>query len=219
MKRQENWITVNSKGKKTATCNINVIQAVTSLALPEKTGDVFVGKPLQLKPKIEPQNAGNKKLIWTSENEEIAKVNGNGIVTGVSPGKVTITASSIDGPAVKFFATVKMSPVTLKVSGSAKCIAKNHVGNSWGKSFSINGETYQGTGKITVENGDVISVGCSIWENDKKPDWGGFEEKINITPEIMKNGTKIERTVYVTENAGRYSGYSAEWSVTITIKP
>lgn len=209
----------NSKGKKTATCNINVIQAVTSLALPEKTGDVFIGKPLQLKPNIEPQNAGNKKLTWASENEEIAKVNGNGVVTGISPGTVAITASSIDGPAVKFLATVKMPPVTLKVSGSAKLVAKNHVGNSWGKDFLLNGEIYRGTGKVKVENGDVITVGCDIWENDSNPDWGGFEEEIEITPEIMKKGTKIERTVFVTENGGRYSGYSAEWNVTITIKP
>ena len=34
----------------------------------------------------------------------------------------------------------------------------------------------------------------------------------------MKKGQRIEQTVYVTENGGRYSGNSAEWSVVITIK-
>ena len=72
---------------------------------------------------------------------------------------------------------------------------------------------------MTVENGDTITVGCWIAENDANPDEDGFTETIQITPEIIKKGTKIEQTVYVTENGGRYSGYSAEWSVVITIKP
>jgi hypothetical protein len=135
------------------------------------------------------------------------------------PGEVVITATSSDGPSVKYNATVKIPPVTLKVSGTAKCIAKNHVGNSWTKEFYLNGDEYRGTGKVTVENGDVITVGCWISENDSNPDTDGFTEKIEITPEIMTKGIKIERTVYVTENGGRYSGYSAEWSVVITIKP
>lgn len=209
----------NSKGKKAATCNVNVVQAVTSLELTETSGIIYVGKPTQLKPTIEPKNAANKKLTWTSSNEEIATVNANGQIKGIKPGEVVITASSSDGPSVKYNATVKMPPVTLKVSGTAKCIAKNHVGNKWSKGFLLNGDDIKGTGKVTVENGDIITVGCWIEENDANPESDGFTEKIEITPEIMTKGLKIERTVYVTENGGRYSGYSAEWSVVITIKP
>lgn len=209
----------SSKGKKAATCNVNVVQAVTSLELAEKSGTIYVGKPVQLKPTIQPQNAANKKLTWASSNEEVATVNANGQVKGLMPGEAVITATSSDGPSVKYDATVKIPPVTLKVSGSAKCIAKNHVGNSWTKEFYLNGDEYRGTGKVTVENGDVITVGCWISENDSNPDEDGFTEEIEITPEIMTKGLKIEEIVYVTENGGRYSGYSAEWSVVITIKP
>ena len=209
----------SSKGKKAATCNINVIQAVTSLELAETSGTIYVGKPVQLKPTIQPQNAANKKLTWSSSNEEVATVNANGQVKGIMPGEVEITATSSDGPSVKYNATIKIPPVTLKVSGTAKCIAKNHVGSSWSKEFYLNGDEYSGTGKVTVENGDVITVGCWISENDSNPDTDGFTETIEITPEIMTKGLRIEETVYVTENGGRYSGYSAEWSVVITIKP
>ena len=129
-----------SKGKKAATCNVNVVQAVTSLNLAETSGTIYVGKPVQLKPTIQPQNAANKKLMWTSSNESIATVTANGQIKGLTPGEVVITASSSDGPSVKYNATVKMPPVTLKVSGTAKCIAKNHVGNKWSKGFLLNGE-------------------------------------------------------------------------------
>ena len=209
----------NSKGKKAATCNVKVVQAVTSIELAETSGTIYVGKPVQLKPTVQPQNAANKKLTWASNDEAVATVSAGGQVKGIAPGKAVITASSADGPSIKYTATVKMSPKTLKVSGTAKCIAKNHVGSNWSKGFYLNEEEFKGTGKVTVENGDTITVGCWISENDKNPDTGGFTETIEITPEIMTKGLKIEKTVYVRENGGRYSGNTAEWSVVITIKP
>ena len=142
----------SSKGKKAATCNVNVVQAVTSLVLTETSGIIYVGKPTQLKPTIEPKNAANKKLTWTSSNEEIATVNANGQIKGITPGEVVITASSSDGPSVKYNATVKMPPVTLKVSGTAKCIAKNHVGNKWTKGFLL----------ADAEIGDEVEVETAV---------------------------------------------------------
>ena len=46
-----------------------------------------------------------------------------------------------------------------------------------------------------------------------------LSETIEITEEIMKKGITIRDIVYVTENNGRYSGYSAEWEVTIRVGP
>ncbi len=199
-------------------CNINVVQAVTSIELAETSGTVYVGKPFQIKPTIQPQNAANKKLTWSSNDETVAVVSSNGQIKGIAPGEVEITAVSSDGPSVKYNATVKMPPVTLKVTASAKCIAKNHVGNRWSKEFYLDGEEFKGTRKVTVEEGDNIQIDCWITENDKSPDSDGFRETIEITPEIMKEGLILEETVYVTEDSGRYSGYAAEWRVVVNIK-
>ena len=49
--------------------------------------------------KARPEEATNKTLAWKSDKEGIATVN-NGIVTGKSVGKCTITASSTDGGSV-----------------------------------------------------------------------------------------------------------------------
>jgi len=140
-------------------------------------------------------------------------------VKGISTGEAVITATSPDGPIAQYTATVKIAPVTLKISAKAKCIAKNHVGNKWTKEFYLNQDQFKGNGKIKVENGETFSVGCIITENDANPEDDGFTEIIEVTPEIMQKGTTIEKMVYVTENGGRYSGNSAEWKVTITIKP
>ena len=52
---------------------------------------VRIGKDLQMKLKVTPNDASMDTLTYTSSDESIATVNGNGIVTGVSAGKVTIT--------------------------------------------------------------------------------------------------------------------------------
>ncbi len=207
------------RGKRAATCTVNVVQAVTSLELPENAGTVYVGKTVRLQPVIGPKNAGNKKLVWTSDHEETATVNADGYIRGISPGTAVITGTSADGLSVQYTAEVRYEPVTLKVTGKAKCIARNHVGKRWKKEFSLNGEVFQGTGKATVENGDVITVGCKLWEADASPEYGSFEKTIEITPEILQKGTVIQETVLVTENEGKYAGNTAEWRVTITLKP
>lgn len=207
------------KTKKEAKCNVTVTQAVTEVKLNETSGTVFVGKPVTLKATVEPKTAKNKKVEWSSSNENVATVSANGQVKGVAPGSAVITAKSPDGPSESYYATVKMPPVTLKVSVKAKLDYNDHVGGSWGKQLYVNGEPVKGTAKVTVENGDTITVQYYVWENDKWPDEGSCKRKIEITPEIMKKGITIDEYITVYENGGRYSGHSAGWYVTITIKP
>jgi uncharacterized protein YjdB len=46
---------------------------------------------------ISPSNASNKKVTWTSSNKKVATVSANGLVTGLTPGNVVITCTSVDG--------------------------------------------------------------------------------------------------------------------------
>jgi uncharacterized protein YjdB len=45
----------------------------------------------------QPSNASNRNLMWSSSNENIATVNQNGRVTGVSAGTAIITATTEEG--------------------------------------------------------------------------------------------------------------------------
>lgn len=207
------------KTKKEAKCNVTVTQAVTEVKLNETNGTVYVGKPVTLKATMEPKTAKNKKVEWSSSDESVATVSANGQVKGIAPGSAIITAKSLDGPSESYYATVKMPPVTLKIAVNAKKDYNDHVGNSWGKQLYVNGEPVKGTAKITVENGDSFTIQYEIWENDKNPDEGYCKRTIEVTPEIMTKGVTIDEYIIVYENGGRYSGNSAGWYVTITIKP
>ena len=104
-------ITVSVKGQPEikATCTITVKSstiAVTKLTLSQTTAEVSVGKTLTLSCTIEPTDATNKELVWSSFDETIATVDAQGVVTGVKAGTVTITVASKSDPSVKATCTV-----------------------------------------------------------------------------------------------------------------
>lgn len=76
---------VEAKGK------IEVITPIKSMTFTTTNSTIRVGKDLQLKLKVTPSDAYMNTISYTSSDESIATVSPNGIVTGIAPGKVTIT--------------------------------------------------------------------------------------------------------------------------------
>ena len=91
-------ITVKSlDGNFIANSKLNVLQKVRGISLNIVKVTIKVKGKVQLKAKILPANASNKKVTWKSSNKKVATVNSNGLVTGVGVGAVTITCTSLDG--------------------------------------------------------------------------------------------------------------------------
>ncbi len=68
------------------------------------TGNVtnlFAGETLTINKEVLPANADNKNVTWSSSDTSIATVSQSGVVTGVSSGSVTITATAKDGSGTK----------------------------------------------------------------------------------------------------------------------
>lgn len=76
-----------------ATIDLHVITPIKSIEFTTTNSIVKVGKSLQMKLVAKPSDASIETLKYKSSDEEVATVNSNGIVTGVSPGKVTITVT------------------------------------------------------------------------------------------------------------------------------
>ena len=70
--------------------------AVTSVLLNSNTATVEVGKTITLVATVQPDNADNKGLTWSSTSLSVATV-ADGVVTGVSTGTTTITVTTSDG--------------------------------------------------------------------------------------------------------------------------
>ena len=71
--------------------DIKVITPIKSMSFTSTNSTIRVGKDLQMKLQVTPSSASTETLTYESSDEEIATVNANGIVTGISKGKVTIT--------------------------------------------------------------------------------------------------------------------------------
>lgn len=61
--------------------------------------ELVVGDTLRVVAKVKPENATNKKLLWTSSDESIAEVDQNGVIVGIAEGHVIIKVKSEDGNA------------------------------------------------------------------------------------------------------------------------
>ena len=80
-------------GNKEAICNINVVVPVNSISLDKQSVTLDIGESMVLKPIINPEDATNKKVTWSSSDEKIVTVDNNGKITSKDIGTVTITAS------------------------------------------------------------------------------------------------------------------------------
>ncbi len=70
---------------------------VTGISVSPTTLNMNTYATSQLTATLEPVDASNKTVIWSSSNTSIATVNSSGLVTALAPGEVTITATSQSG--------------------------------------------------------------------------------------------------------------------------
>ena len=102
-------------GNKTAVCEITVLPKeepepeptpepdpepevinVESVALNSQNEELKIGETTTLVATVMPSNATNKKVVWSSDNTNVATVN-NGVVTAVGEGSANIKVTTVDG--------------------------------------------------------------------------------------------------------------------------
>lgn len=79
------------------TINVTTTIWVSSITISTTYCELQIGEQAQLGISVSPSNATNKTIQWSSSNENIATVNVTGLVTAISAGECTVTASTTDG--------------------------------------------------------------------------------------------------------------------------
>ena len=77
-----------------AECKVKVIRYISSIAFTEESITVIKGEKHQLETVILPDDATEKKLTFSSSDEKVFTVDGNGLVTAVGAGKATVKVST-----------------------------------------------------------------------------------------------------------------------------
>ena len=90
-------IVTAAAGGKTATCTVTVKSAtveVSDVSLDQETLNLTVGETQQLTATVTPEDADDKTVTWTSDNNDVVTVNDEGVVTAVAAGEAVVTAAA-----------------------------------------------------------------------------------------------------------------------------
>ena len=71
--------------------------SVTGVSLDKASMTLTVGGTEQLTATVEPADASDTSVSWTSDNESVAAVDADGLVTGIAEGTASITVTTTDG--------------------------------------------------------------------------------------------------------------------------
>ena len=102
----------NDGGGAKATCIITVDPTmVSSISLSQENLKIRKNHTAQLSAIVAPTDATNASFIWSSSNEDVAKVSEDGVISAIAPGDAVIKATSQDGSQVEASCQVKVLPV------------------------------------------------------------------------------------------------------------
>ena len=121
----------------------------TSITLDKADVTMNVGETTKLKADVWPTDTDNKSVIWNSDNEDIAKVSSDGVVTAVKAGKTKVYATTQANNLKAECEITVLQPVTGIEMDKASI------------SFTYIGETVQLTAKLLPEDASNQNV---TWE-------------------------------------------------------
>ena len=193
IKRGTAIITAKTKvGGYTATCAVTVGDkvAVSGLTIDSSSLNMIKGDTYTILATIEPSNASEKTINWSSSDPSIATVSDIGVVTAVSTGETVITAVTRDGSYQK---QCKVS-VTQPVTGIS--LALESVKLAKGKSKTL---------KANIEPADA---------SNRKLIWESSDESVaTVTSSgVVRAKGAGNATILVTTEDG---GYSASCNISV----
>ncbi len=91
-------------------CVIVSLKKADSVTIDRRKVELEISAVCKLKATVEPDYTADRSVAWTSDDEEVARVDADGVVTAVSVGTTMITATTNDGTELSASCTVKVIP-------------------------------------------------------------------------------------------------------------
>ena len=143
-------IMASTPNGKSAEC-LAVCQAkITGITINPVNASIQIGKTIQLTAEATPSTV-TEKITWKTNNEDVAKVNRNGIVTAVGNGKTIIIAQNPSG-------TIKATCTVTVTSGENKLMLANTFTEDEKKTWDEVVQAVENY-KFLTNNGDLYDLG------------------------------------------------------------
>ena len=185
-------VTTHDKGY-TATCNMSVENHVASVDLNTYIVTIISGNTYQLEATVLPIDACDKSVTWTSNNTNVATVDSNGLVSGITTGSATVTVTTVDG------GLTKNCSVTVNEGQHATGVTLSDAA-------------------ITVNKDETYALTATVMPNDaidKSVTWTTSDATIATVDSngVVSGVASGSATITVTTVDG---GYTAQCSVSVT---
>ena len=197
-----------------ASCDINVVQPVTSISLSQESAIIIKDNSLILTATILPSNAYNKTLAWTSSNTNVATVDQNGKVTAKAVGMSTITATTTDGSNLSASCVVHVynratsislsqSSLSMNVGQNAPLTATISPDNTIAHQYPIQWTssntsvaTVDDTGKVTAKGNGTASITAST------TDGSNLSATCQVTVTTLATSITLDRSQIIMYKGG-----------------
>lgn len=184
---------------------------------------LFLGETKSLSASIIPDNSTSKKIIWSSSDEQIAKVSEAGAVTALAEGNCIIYASASDKPQVRGESALTVSPKQFTISPTSVTIYK---GETYSMSYSAHPSgtpSWESTdNSIASVNNGIIS-GIKAGETTIKATCNGISRNCSVTVSnpvlsFSSNSVTIYEGMEHTLSLSKIAPYTAQvqWNSTDT---
>lgn len=204
-------------GNMTYTANFQYIDPTvhaTGVTLSKDTLNLDSGSSVILTANVIPDNANNKNVVWSSSDPNVASVDQNGNVTGLSAGTASITVTTSDGGftascIVKVFRIIKLY---FHIERTAKVEYKSNDGGYWYLCEPMHDDIYV---RSNSPEGIPGTISYSI-------DWA-YDPSSGFSPPESTSATKsiaISNTLNMLLESGDALGKETDFSLdypTITI--
>ena len=167
------YITAN-RGSYSSTCKVNVISnyiAVNNISLPSNSGELLINETKNINAEVNPSNASNKKLFYSSSDSSVVSIDSSGNMTGNELGSAIITiVAENKSTSYKVNVVDKINLESISISPSTMNLTEGNTGklsisfspeNATDKSITWKSSN---TGIVTVDdsgNIKAISAGKS----------------------------------------------------------
>ena len=157
------------------------------------------GWRVSLSAEVLPEDAAIKDVIWSSNNETIAKVDDYGIVTTFTEGEAIITATAKDGSGVTATCKITVGPA---------------IAGSLSGEFSVSV-----TKKVHFSQGNLYYVGSEFKFESNQYDFHIYDSASNTWGLFGWSASDSKNYgMNISKNASDYSGYFVDWGTEIDDK-
>ena len=180
-------VTVTDAEGHTSTCAVSVTNPVTAVTLDCTEVAMLRDDTLLLTATVTPEDADDVSVTWSSDNEDVASVDAEGLVTALSTGSAVITAADAEGHTAACAVSVTHPAVSIVINKTSVTVEK-------GKSVTL-------TAFVFPEDADDLTV-----------TWSSSDEAVATVNDGEITGVEKGTAVVTAADA---EGHSVQCDVTV----